>query len=124
MFGLPQQVWIHSSTSSSPWTSRLNASIMNFTCSWSLPKVFAMKWNVGSSVWMHRHPASRSASSSLFIASDMSQITSRLSLYLRSEEHTELQSPCNLVCRLLLEKKKKSYYNGILYHCIPPRARY
>src|SRR5256885_14426657 len=32
---------------------------------------------------------------------------------LRSEEHTsELQSPCNLVCRLLLEKKKKAlrYY--------------
>src|SRR5256885_1135347 len=29
---------------------------------------------------------------------------------LRSEEHTsELQSPCNLVCRLLLEKKKKNY---------------
>src|SRR2546426_8385917 len=29
-------------------------------------------------------------------------------LVLRSEEHTsELQSPCNLVCRLLLEKKKK-----------------
>src|SRR5256885_3853016 len=27
----------------------------------------------------------------------------------RSEEHTsELQSPCNLVCRLLLEKKKRS----------------
>src|SRR2546426_7483107 len=27
---------------------------------------------------------------------------------MRSEEHTsELQSPCNLVCRLLLEKKKK-----------------
>src|SRR2546426_8533190 len=27
--------------------------------------------------------------------------------YYRSEEHTsELQSPCNLVCRLLLEKKK------------------
>src|SRR2546426_11433672 len=32
----------------------------------------------------------------------------RLSLQLRSEEHTsELQSPCNLVCRLLLEKKNK-----------------
>src|SRR3989454_10515448 len=32
---------------------------------------------------------------------------------LRSEEHTsELQSPCNLVCRLLLEKKKT---NHILY---------
>src|SRR5256885_8033169 len=29
----------------------------------------------------------------------------------RSEEHTsELQSPCNLVCRLLLEKKKKKEY--------------
>src|SRR2546426_7170730 len=29
-------------------------------------------------------------------------------LPVRSEEHTsELQSPCNLVCRLLLEKKKK-----------------
>src|SRR5256885_2806725 len=32
----------------------------------------------------------------------------RLALADRSEEHTsELQSPCNLVCRLLLEKKKK-----------------
>src|SRR5437667_244700 len=41
-----------------------------------------MKWNVGSSVWMQRQPASRSASSSLFIASAMSQITWRLSLYL------------------------------------------
>src|SRR5256885_5070833 len=31
-------------------------------------------------------------------------------LYTRSEEHTsELQSPCNLVCRLLLEKKKKHH---------------
>src|SRR5256885_8660942 len=29
----------------------------------------------------------------------------------RSEEHTsELQSPCNLVCRLLLEKKKSLAY--------------
>src|SRR2546426_6566786 len=28
----------------------------------------------------------------------------------RSEEHTsELQSPCNLVCRLLLEKKKQGH---------------
>src|SRR2546426_5658535 len=31
----------------------------------------------------------------------------------RSEEHTsELQSPCNLVCRLLLEKKKPHKYNN------------
>src|SRR5256885_5231120 len=35
----------------------------------------------------------------------------------RSEEHTsELQSPCNLVCRLLLEKKKiKSHHHVIMY---------
>src|SRR5256885_7726655 len=35
----------------------------------------------------------------------------------RSEEHTsELQSPCNLVCRLLLEKKKRTAHQlGILF---------
>src|SRR6266850_2929611 len=34
----------------------------------------------------------------------------------RSEEHTsELQSPCKLVCRLLLEKKKKKKYSIVLY---------
>src|SRR5256885_12029404 len=32
----------------------------------------------------------------------------------RSEEHTsELQSPCNLVCRLLLEKKKHTHTTSI-----------
>src|SRR2546426_7292616 len=35
----------------------------------------------------------------------------------RSEEHTsELQSPCNLVCRLLLEKKKKKNMNHYRKH--------
>src|SRR5256885_12018885 len=40
----------------------------------------------------------------------------------RSEEHTsELQSPCNLVCRLLLEKKKKEkrhqlYHSSLQHH--------
>src|SRR5256885_7023373 len=34
----------------------------------------------------------------------------------RSEEHTsELQSPCNLVCRLLLEKKKTINVHFITY---------
>src|SRR5256885_8101850 len=34
----------------------------------------------------------------------------------RSKEHTsELQSPCNLVCRLLLEKKKKIYRQCLLH---------
>src|SRR5256885_10792453 len=33
----------------------------------------------------------------------------------RSEEHTsELQSPCNLVCRLLLEKKKNTHYDAVI----------
>src|SRR5205807_3129241 len=52
----------------------------------------------------------------------------------RSEEHTsELQSPCNLVCRLLLEKKKKTrlrrrsprYLHTPLARCcvVPPRSR-
>src|SRR2546430_11339691 len=36
----------------------------------------------------------------------------------RSEEHTsELQSQSNLVCRLLLEKKKKPTYKGSLVAC-------
>src|SRR5256885_7319252 len=35
----------------------------------------------------------------------------------RSEEHTsELQSPCNLVCRLLLEKKKSPRIPGQIFH--------
>src|SRR3989454_3152713 len=35
--------------------------------------------------------------------------TSATTRQTRSEEHTsELQSPCNLVCRLLLEKKNKT----------------
>src|SRR3989454_625418 len=39
----------------------------------------------------------------------------------RSEEHTsELQSPCNLVCRLLLEKKKRN----AKYHTVSKRRRY
>src|SRR5256885_13193103 len=39
----------------------------------------------------------------------------------RSEEHTsELQSPCNLVCRLLLEKKKKTPYAQYHEHRLAP----
>src|SRR5256885_10941941 len=38
----------------------------------------------------------------------------------RSEEHTsELQSPCNLVCRLLLEKKKSGYDASLLVPLAP-----
>src|SRR2546426_8955215 len=49
-----------------------------------------------------------------FIQRQMSnqQVPPEFSLSGRSEEHTsELQSPCNLVCRLLLEKKNN-------HHCL------
>src|SRR2546426_1301193 len=40
----------------------------------------------------------------------------------RSEEHTsELQSPCNLVCRLLLEKKKKAALELHVCNCVQTR---
>src|SRR5690242_21919979 len=40
----------------------------------------------------------------------------RVAVVTRSEEHTsELQSHVNLVCRLLLEKKKKYELSGIIY---------
>src|SRR3989454_10376035 len=46
------------------------------------------------------------------------RIGSRVPCHLpRSEEHTsELQSPCNLVCRLLLEKKKKKDNTMMIQH--------
>src|SRR5256885_6060115 len=43
----------------------------------------------------------------------------------RSEEHTsELQSPCNLVCRLLLEKKKKKLSRSNHSISLRPRSLY
>src|SRR6266446_6766583 len=45
----------------------------------------------------------------------------RLRLAFRSEEHTsELQSPCNLVCRLLLEKKNEAAGRQRIH--TPPRC--
>src|SRR5256885_6628824 len=56
----------------------------------SLVRIFTLSFSA-------RAPLARSAASPFLSSSS-----------LRSEEHTsELQSPCNLVCRLLLEKKKK-----------------
>src|SRR5256885_8258049 len=44
-------------------------------------------------------------------------VSSSLDADSRSEEHTsELQSPCNLVCRLLLEKKKSVHYPQRTHH--------
>src|SRR5256885_12622172 len=55
----------------------------------------------GRSAWLH-HPVCDPALRDCAGPSETSRDG-------RSEEHTsELQSPCNLVCRLLLEKKKGS----------------
>src|SRR5256886_7454753 len=52
----------------------------------------------------------RSASGSIVIASFLSPVLTMRSI--RSEEHTsELQSQSNLVCRLLLEKKKNKTHH-------------
>src|SRR5438477_5072424 len=50
-------------------------------------------------------------------------VTTRICPPERSEEHTsELQSHVNLVCRLLLEKKKKKMRNHThIYHITPLR---
>src|SRR5205807_8633860 len=54
------------------------------------------RWSMRARPCCSRHAPCSSHPSSL-----------RSTIRVRSEEHTsELQSPCNLVCRLLLEKKK------------------
>src|SRR5256885_12266096 len=56
---------------------------------------------------LFRSPRRSRAAGQLPAAAHRAPPRHRLSLVPRSEEHTsELQSPCNLVCRLLLEKKK------------------
>src|SRR3989454_8428738 len=55
------------------------------------------------------NPRAWLVSAGRFKAIDGLRRRARFDASLRSEEHTsELQSPCNLVCRLLLEKKKKA----------------
>src|SRR2546426_4835221 len=65
--------------------------------------LFRSRWKIG----MERRPRKQKRLRQMFLA-HLAQVKWRLALAARSEEHTsELQSPCNLVCRLLLEKKKK-----------------
>src|SRR5256885_10449520 len=55
---------------------------------------------------IYRHVASKEELLILALISYLEELGEGLAADLRSEEHTsELQSPCNLVCRLLLEKK-------------------
>src|ERR1039457_7436683 len=60
---------------------------------------------------------------------EMKPLPTWLATAMRSEEHTsELQSPCNLVCRLLLEKKKQDTHSflgvlsviALLFHTCRP----
>src|SRR2546426_3384802 len=58
-----------------------------------------------------------SAASSTTTGPGRARAASRPGCGWRSEEHTsELQSPCNLVCRLLLEKKKKRNNITLILH--------
>src|SRR3712207_8080736 len=58
--------------------------------------------------WRRSGPPARRWFGSDFAAADESEVAARL----RSEEHTsELQSRQYLVCRLLLEKKKRTHYS-------------
>src|SRR5256885_9104159 len=55
----------------------------------------------------------------LFLARTILRATAHAVASDRSEEHTsELQSPCNLVCRLLLEKKKNIVRWNFLRWCV------
>src|SRR5258708_17701602 len=51
-----------------------------------------------------------------FFGREPSDVSQRERIRMRSEEHTsELQSPDHLVCRLLLEKKKKNNRIGVTH---------
>src|SRR5688500_20363647 len=74
------------------------------------------RWNPSSIVPVNVNPFSRVVNPlccwmlTLTVPGKCAGLVTRrvLALTSRSEEHTsELQSPCNLVCRLLLEKKKR-----------------
>src|SRR2546426_2409816 len=59
-------------------------------------------------------PTTKACSSPTALDSVCGAYRSSTSPVARSEEHTsELQSPCNLVCRLLLEKKKNNTFNAV-----------
>src|SRR5256885_11769343 len=68
-----------------------------------------MEFCVHENLWRFRERARRSRN-----CSGIDENRDPTAAVARSEEHTsELQSPCNLVCRLLLEKKKicEEYWN-------------
>src|SRR2546426_8410848 len=61
-----------------------------------------------TTLFRSRPPSATSSAPTKNVDSSEARNTAAWAISKRSEEHTsELQSPCNLVCRLLLEKKKK-----------------
>src|SRR5256885_2956261 len=72
-----------------PYTTLFRSGQLHVGAEYALPPVFSRQAKVRST--LHVESVGKEAKN-------------------RSEEHTsELQSPCNLVCRLLLEKKKSGY---------------
>src|SRR5256885_13042903 len=72
-------------------------------------EIYTLSLHDALPISVHRaeRPAPQRVSAALRRCLPMRRHRSRETREARSEEHTsELQSPCNLVCRLLLEKKK------------------
>src|SRR5256885_7011101 len=99
------------------WYSRRNSaktrslySEAKFTCSISMPTTSATAAASTKSTLDEQYSLS-SSSSQFFMKMPTTSWPCCLRRWaVRSEEHTsELQSPCNLVCRLLLEKKIRQY---------------
>src|SRR5256885_11506110 len=69
--------------------------------------LFRSRSGASVSLGSARTPSQRTWNTSAWVTLTKRSETSTRNWKIRSEEHTsELQSPCNLVCRLLLEKKK------------------
>src|SRR5256885_3078442 len=84
---------------STPW----HASFWEF-CSRYCDERFGEQWHLSPEQSLFLHGERTVIPDQLVVHSPKRRIT--ISSSCRSEEHTsELQSPCNLVCRLLLEKK-------------------
>src|SRR2546426_7251508 len=92
----------------------LAGSLMGFSWSDWWPPAFLQPWwppalqqKIGE-LEAKVNAAETEKSALLKKVTEVSQAADDCKAQSRSEEHTsELQSPCNLVCRLLLEKKKK-----------------
>src|SRR6266446_10109311 len=72
-------------------------------------EIYTLSLHDALPIWMRSPSSGIEASLSAAIRSNRMPMPAGAVCGSRSEEHTsELQSPCNLVCRLLLEKKKKN----------------